>query len=274
MLSLEDISMLACPGCRGGLSFSGETRAGILHQGCLVCAGCAAAWPVRDGLAKLYDEGALSLKERLIRRSYNKYGRYHDALVRFVFPLLKEETAADNRDRYLSRLELLALKPRADGKPIRILEVGVGSGDDIPALRSHLPADLPVEIWGIDVSVGMLRVLRPKLQRPEYNQAKILMADAHALPFPDHAFDRVFHVGAVNSYRDPALALAEMARVAEIGSPIVAVDEWLDHLIFRMLTAYDWKLPQPTSYLPAGASDVRMEQLNPVFYCMTFRSKG
>jgi ubiquinone/menaquinone biosynthesis C-methylase UbiE len=281
MLAVDDTTALACPGCRGALAFEGQTRDEKIFEGHFVCEGCRATWVVRKGLAKLYDERALSFKERMIRRAYDKYGRFHDPLVRIVFPLLREETSADNRDRYLARLELGRLRPRADDKPVRILEVGVGSGDDILAVRRHLPRNLDVELWGVDVSLGMLRVLRPKLDRPEYAKTKILMGDAHALPFADRTFDRVFHVGALNSYRDPRRALREMLRVAIPLSPIVAVDEWLeenrplrlrDHVIYRMLTAYDWGLPNPVNFLPSGVTDVRMEQLNPVFYCLSFHT--
>ena len=283
MMTVGDTTALACPGCRAGLLFDGQTRDGKIFEGTLICRGCRARWPVRKGLAKLYDERALSFKERLIRRSYDKYGRFHDPLVRIVFPLLREETSADNRDRYLARLELGRLRPKADGKPIRILEVGVGSGDDVLAVRRHLPATLKVEIWGVDVSLGMLRVLRPKLDTADYADTKILMGDAHALPFADQTFDRVFHVGAINSYRDPRRALQEMLRVAMPASPVVTVDEWLeenkplrlrDRLIYRMLTPYDFGLPHPLTFLPAGVTNVRMEQLNPVFYCLSFQAPG
>jgi ubiquinone/menaquinone biosynthesis C-methylase UbiE/uncharacterized protein YbaR (Trm112 family) len=281
MLTRADLAVLACPGCRGELRFDGSERAGLLDRGRLICSRCSGQWPVRDGLAKVYDETALSFKERLIRHSYDRYGRFHDPLVRLIFPLLEEETSDDNRRKYLARLELLSLTPRPDGRPTRILEIGVGSGDDIPAVRRHVPADLDLEVWGVDVSVGMLRVLRPKLGRPGYEKTRILMADAHALPFRDGAFDRVFHVGAANSYRDPPLAIREMTRVAAPGSPIVVVDEWLDEskpprirdrLLYRMLTPYDWRLPHPVGLVPTGATNVTMEQLNPVFYCLSFRS--
>jgi uncharacterized protein YbaR (Trm112 family) len=281
MLTTDDIGLLACPACRGAVRFQGEIREERLYQGSLTCASCATPWPVRSGLAKLYDEDALTLKERLIRLSYDKFGRIHDPLVRIVMPLLRPETAAENRERYLARLELASLRPHSDGTPVRILEVGVGSGDDIPAVRRQLTPDLEAEVWGVDVSVGMLRVLRPRLDRPNYANSKVLMGDAHALPFIDGAFDRVFHVGAANSYRDPSAAIREMVRVAIPGSPIVIVDEWLDRstrprlrdrIVYHALTAYDWNLPHPVSFVPDGSTDVRMEQLNPVFYCMSFRA--
>jgi ubiquinone/menaquinone biosynthesis C-methylase UbiE len=106
------------------------------------------------------------------------------------------------------------------------------------------------------------------------------MADAHALPFADATFDRVFHVGAVNSYRDPKLALTEMTRVAKPGVPALVVDQWLDRsqpprlrdrLVYRAAAAYDAKMSHPSELLPAGVGNVRMEQLNPVFYCLSFR---
>jgi SAM-dependent methyltransferase len=248
-----------------------------MFDGYLGCARCEAAWPVVKGLAKLYDEGAFSTKERLMRFTYDRFGHYHDGLVRMIFPFLRSETAADTRDRYMAKLELTGLKNKGR-TPIRILEVGIGTGDDVPALRRHLPMNLNVEIWGVDVSLGMLRQLRQKLPTEPYDGVRVLMADAHALPFKDRTFDRVFHVGAANSYRDPKRALREMARVARVGSPIVVVDERLgdnprlrDLVLYQMLTSYDVDEIDPREFVPKGSKGVRLEQLNPVFYCMTFR---
>jgi ubiquinone/menaquinone biosynthesis C-methylase UbiE len=106
------------------------------------------------------------------------------------------------------------------------------------------------------------------------------MADAHALPFPDHSFDRVFEIGGLNGYRDPRLALAEMARVARPGTPIVVVDEQLDgrarslrdRLAFRLLTFYTRDAHSPRELLPPGAEGVLDEQITRFYFCLTFRT--
>jgi ubiquinone/menaquinone biosynthesis C-methylase UbiE len=90
----------------------------------------------------------------------------------------------------------------------------------------------------------------------------------------------VYNAGGMGTYRDPARALAEMARVARPGTPIVVVDEQLDphvehcllrRLAFRALTAYDPAPRCPTAALPADAVDVIEEQVSSFYYCLTFR---
>jgi ubiquinone/menaquinone biosynthesis C-methylase UbiE len=123
-----------------------------------------------------------------------------------------------------------------------------------------------------------------RLRRWRGRPVHVLLGDAHALPFPDASFDRVLHVGAVATYRDPARALAEMARVAKPDTPIVAVDErfdpaagawdpraWYQWLAFRSMTLYEWSPHAPVEHLPADAYDVRVEQAGSFFYCLSFR---
>jgi ubiquinone/menaquinone biosynthesis C-methylase UbiE len=106
------------------------------------------------------------------------------------------------------------------------------------------------------------------------------MADGHALPFPGASFDRVVNVGGLGGFRDPRTALAEMARVAVPGSPIVVVDEQLDpgrdhgllvRAAFRALTFYEPQPRSPRAILPDGAVDIVDEQPARVYYCLTFR---
>src|SRR5262249_6901147 len=139
---------------------------------------------------------------------------------------------------------------------------------------------LAVEIWGLDLSLGMMNIGRRRLRREGRSDVRLLMADAHALPFPDASFDRVFHIGGIAGYRDPAAALAEMARVALPGTPIVVVDEQLDRavpqslynrLTFRLVTFYDPDPHCPVEHVPPRAWEVRAEQLSRFFYCMIFR---
>ena len=141
---------------------------------------------------------------------------------------------------------------------------------------------MPVELWGCDLSRGMLAVLTRRIERRRGwgQRLRLVQCDAHALPFADASFDRVFHVGAMNSYRDPKTALAEMARVAARETPIVVVDEQLDRskahglyhrAVFRLVTFYDDHPHCPLEHLPPGATGVVEDQLSMFFYALTFR---
>lgn len=225
MIRPDDVELLRCPTCRACLTYRGSVRAGLLGKGTLGCEGCGEEWPVRRGWPRLYREQDVAGADRVMRVVYNAFAVFHDPAVRYLLPLLHFCSESRFRDAYMPRLELSPLKPRGDDQPIRILEVGFGGGANLPLVRRDLVAGLPVEIWGLDLSRGMLKEGQKKVVRRGDDDVRLLMADAHALPFADHVFDRVFHVGASGNYRDPALALSEMARVAKEDTPIVVVDE-------------------------------------------------
>ena len=283
MIRPDDVDLLSCPVCHGSLTYSGQTSAGLLGQGQLKCGGCRAVWPVRRGWPRLYREQDVAGTDRLMRVVYDAFAVFHDPAVRYALPLLHFCSEERFRDGYMPRLELSRLEPRDDGQPVRILEVGFGGGANLPLLRRELPSDLPLEVWGLDLSRGMLRVGQRKVTRQGANDVRLLMADAHALPFADHTFDRVFHVGASGNYRDPALALAEMARVAKEETPIVVVDEQLERskagslynrAAFRLLTWYDPDPHCPSELVPPGSYDVVEEQVSSMYYCLRYRWRG
>ncbi len=157
-------------------------------------------------------------------------------------------------------------------------------GREPPAHRER-PAEgiLAVELWGVDLSDGMLEQCRRRLSRHGGRPMRLLLADAHALPFGDRTFDRVFHVGGIGAYHDPRLGLAEMARVARADTPIVVVDEQLDpklprctlqRLAFRALTFYDRAPASPVGSLPENAARIVDTQLTDFYYCLSFRMAG
>ena len=141
----------------------------------------------------------------------------------------------------------------------------MGTMANVPRVRAALPPDLDCEIWGVDLAEGMLEVGKRRIAPVPGPGVRLALADAHALPFADDTFDRVFHIGATNNYRDPETALAEMARVAKPDTPIVVVDERLDRsreqslyhrLMYRLVTFYESNPRPPASLVPPGAIDV------------------
>lgn len=276
----DDLRVLRCPTCRGRLiPAEGPADAGR-GEGTLDCA-CGARWPVRDGLPRLFREGDVHGSDRLLRVVYDCGARLHDPAVRHLLPLFDSCDEATLRDGYLRRLDLASLTPRPGGRPVRILEVGIGGGANLPLLFRDLPPGLPAEVWGLDLSDGMMARCRDRVARGGFRGVRLLMADAHALPFPDAAFDRVFHVGGIGGFRDPGRALAEMVRVAVPGTPVVVVDEQLDpsrthgffhRAMFRVLTWYDRAPHCPREHVPAGATAVVEEAISRYYYCLSFRA--
>jgi ubiquinone/menaquinone biosynthesis C-methylase UbiE len=235
---------------------------------------------VHDGLPRLVDDAQIRGVDWVMRAVYDAGACLHDPGVRVLLPLLQFSGAAALRDGYMPRLELDALRRGGARRPPRVLEVGVGTGANLPLLERDLPRGLDVELWGCDLSEGMLAQCRRRLTGHTGRRLRLLVADAHALPFPDHSFDRVFHVGGIAGYRDPARGLSEMARVARPGTPIVVVDEQLDprrrhglyhRLMFRALTFYTPEAVCPRAELPAAATDVLEEQISRFYYCLRFR---
>jgi ubiquinone/menaquinone biosynthesis C-methylase UbiE len=237
---------------------------------------------VRDGFARLYHETQVRGTDRLLRRFYDGLPALHDPAVRLLIPLFQTEGSEHSlRQGYLQRLCLGDLERRPD--PPRVLEIGIGTGVNVGLVRQLLTPGREVSYWGVDLSEGMSQVGRRKLQRAGGPRVRWALADAHALPFEAGSFDRVFHVGALGSYRDPSRALAEMARVAAPGTPLVAVDEQLDpsrthsvyhRAMFRLVTFYDRAPHCPREHVPAGALEVREEQVSRFFYCLSFRMPG
>lgn len=276
-LNDADLSALRCPRCGRGLSLHAaerrpSSRGLVVERGGLVCSQ-GHRWPVERGLARLYEEREVQGNDRLLRAIYHHLAPLHDPVVAVALPLCGSGRETELRRRAIARLALADLGPA----PVRILEVGIGSGSNVGWIRDHLPPGVPFELWGIDLAEGMLRLCEQRWNEPFL---RLAMADAHALPFPDRFFDRVFHIGATNNYRDPERALAEMGRVARPNTPVVVVDERLDpaarhslyhRAMFRLVTFYDWAPRAPASLVPRDAVEVRDEQIARFFYCLTFR---
>ncbi|WP_171807594.1 class I SAM-dependent methyltransferase [Corallococcus exiguus] len=281
MMWLRDVALLACPDCRGQMVWHGQSEDDRLDEGRLLCGSCGETWEVADGLARLYREDRVQGTDRLMRHVYDGLPALHDPLTAVLTPLFQSVSESRMRDGYMRRLELGALKPRDDGQPVRVLEVGVGAGANLPRIRGAMPPGLPVEVWGLDLSTGMLAQCEKRLRKGRgVKDTRLMVADAHALPFKEGLFDRVFHVGGIGSYRQPAVALREMARVARPGTPLVVVDEQLDaafrpslfqRAAFRALTFYTRDAKSPRALLPRNAEDVIEEQVSPFYYCLTFR---
>jgi ubiquinone/menaquinone biosynthesis C-methylase UbiE/uncharacterized protein YbaR (Trm112 family) len=279
-MTLEDVARLACSACRARLDFEGTLAGEHLVRGRLRCATCGRGWPVSDDLPNLVDETQVRGLDWFMRLVYDRIAPFHDPATYVLLPLLTGSSEESTRNGSMRRLQLGDLA-NVNGRRPSVLEVGVGSGGNLPWVERDLPPGLDVELWGVDFSRPMLDHCRRRLARPGSRPMRLALADGHALPFPDASFDRVYNAGGIGTYRDQRQALAEMARVARPGTPIVVVDEQLDphashglyhRLMFRALTLYDSAPRCPVAHLPLNAIDVMEEQVSRFYYCLTFRT--
>lgn len=93
----------------------------------------------------------------------------------------------------------------------KVLEIGVGTGKNLPYYSEHL------QITAIDLSPGMLKRARKKLTKQEAQHVVLKEMNAQNLEFDNDSFDEVVATFAFCSVPDPVLGLKEALRVTKPG---------------------------------------------------------
>jgi phosphatidylethanolamine/phosphatidyl-N-methylethanolamine N-methyltransferase len=99
-----------------------------------------------------------------------------------------------------------------------ILDVGTGTGRFPKAMLED--ERFEGQIWGLDVSLGMLRRARDRLAGVR-DRCMLMWGDADALPFHDAAFDAVACLEVLEFTPSPARTLAELMRVLRPGGVLL-----------------------------------------------------
>lgn len=107
-------------------------------------------------------------------------------------------------DRLLSRVSCVRMQPQL------VLDLGAGTGADLPALRKRFPFS---SMLALDASEVMLAAV-PRFWRRRPQRG---VADAHLLPLPDDSVDLVYSNLMLPWCARPELVLAELWRVLRPG---------------------------------------------------------
>ena len=102
----------------------------------------------------------------------------------------------------------------------RLLEVGCGVGAVLGVLGQEFPG---VRLVGVDIEHKQLEFARGHLQRAGV-EARLVEADALALPFPDQSFDHVWMMWFLEHVADPPAVLCEARRVLAPGGAVTAIE--------------------------------------------------
>jgi ubiquinone/menaquinone biosynthesis C-methylase UbiE len=206
----QTLEILLCPHCGAELSIRDERGDGTVDEGTLVCARCAASFPIRAGIPRFIDAQQLEGPNRRFAQSYDRLAPFYTLFSKVALLPFGGERRA--REEILSRLEL---------KGGRILEVSIGNGVNLPYLFATPTLG---QVYGLDISTGQLARCRKLASRRGW-PVDLFLAMAEQLPFRSGSFDTVFHIGGINFFTGKKQAIEEMIRVARLGSKIVIADE-------------------------------------------------
>jgi demethylmenaquinone methyltransferase/2-methoxy-6-polyprenyl-1,4-benzoquinol methylase len=126
-----------------------------------------------------------------------------------------------------NRWRKLAARACLEGNPLRILDLGCGTGD--LAINIARLATAELEITGLDYSLPMLARAKDKAERADLkNKVEFIHGEATKIPFPDEYFDCVGISFAFRNltYLNPLweLHLAEVLRALKSGGKYVIVE--------------------------------------------------
>ena len=260
-ISEKMLSLLRDPNDRGVLQVEG---AALLNPR------TKRRFPVVDDIPVFIEPGELGPQNRKFQRMYDWMASIYD-LGQAVGDFLYRGKIARLRRHIAGMLEL---KP---GR--RCLYTSIGTGLDVPFLAEQVPLN-QFDLIGLDLSMGMLRRCRKKL-RGLAETSLLVQANAERLPFADRSFDVVLHIGGINFFDHPAVAVGEMVRVAKPGARILIVDETKQVVTKNyqrnpLTRAYFKDAPtefNPRAWIPAGVVDMSYEELwEGKGYCLSFRA--
>lgn len=166
--------------------------------------------------------------EAKVSRHYDLWSRFYDVTFH---PLV--------RPRMLRAIAEMRLRPGD-----RVLDLGVGTGASLELL--------PEEVYavGLDLSGGMLKRARCKLDEMGRENVHLVQADALLPPFADQSFDHVLISHVVSVVSDPRKLMAWVGRVVKPAGRVVIVNHfrsthrllgWLETKLSPMFMRLGWR---------------------------------
>ena len=244
----NSLDLICCPKCKNAVCVQIPSIPLNGIEKFLCCTFCRVVFPVIGGMPVFVMKNELVSFGRRMDSMRVLYAHFYESLTNFMFiPCGGTESA---RHEVIDRLEI--------PEKALVLETGIGTGDNLPYLYDRSPA---CTFFGIDNQQIMLdKCARNLLQ---FNiRAELFLTNAELLPFRDHVFDVVFHLGAINIFRDKKKAILEMIRVAKAGTKIVIADETEKAgKLYRIFTGKQPEIIPPVDLVPETMRDIRLETI-------------
>lgn len=204
---LDSLKIYVCPKCKGPLT---------LRDAALECPACQVAYPIGDGIPDFIAEDLAQSTHSVLRGVklidwlapiyesrlwypvvLNLYGGWHSITLEQLVHLISTIVGG------------------TDGL---ILDVACG-----PGTYGRRVATGTNQVYGIDISLGMLRQGMVYVERDHLDNVHFARAQVESLPFQDALFDAAICSGSLHLFADTVRALREIGRAMKGGAPLAVM---------------------------------------------------
>jgi ubiquinone/menaquinone biosynthesis C-methylase UbiE len=181
------------------------------EDGVLRCPTCSKAYPIRQGIPDFVLEELSRSADPELRRM-----RFIDQIARIYetklwYPVILKVFGGFRSRSFAQLISTIARKVEAVKG--RVLDIACG-----PGTFGRRIASPSKQVFGIDVSMGMLRQGAAYTAKEGITGMHFARARVEALPFADGFFDATLCCGSLHLFTDTLTALREMARVMKPGA--------------------------------------------------------
>lgn len=202
----NDFSIYVCPRCKGQLVLEDE----MLH-----CWVCQVAYPIVNGIPDFILEEPVQKTDWHFWRANKYYDRHAHTYELTRYPLRLILYGGFEAPSFKELMRITAEFAEIDEG--LILDAACG-----PGTLGRRVASPSKAIYGVDLSMGMLRQGTAYVKRDHSPNVYFARAQVESLPFRDAQFDAALCGAALKLFFDPLLALCEIGRAMKAGAPLAA----------------------------------------------------
>jgi ubiquinone/menaquinone biosynthesis C-methylase UbiE len=172
----------------------------------LRCSICSQAYPIREGIPDFILEELSRSADPVLRRMrfIDRMARIYE--TRLWYPVVLNLYGGFHSPSLAQLISIVSQKVHSTNG--RVLDIACG-----PGTYGRRIASPSKEVFGIDVSMGMLRQGAAYVAEEGIPNVHFARARVEALPFEDGLFDAALCCGSLHLFADTVIALREMARV-------------------------------------------------------------
>ena len=236
----------ACPKCKRPLRSVDNA---------LYCSECNRTYPIADGIPDFLTQTSLAPAASRIAKTMDLVAPIYES--RPFVSVLVNLSGIRGASRFMERIASFHSET-LKGITGSLLDVACG-----PATYTRRMASPSRDVYGIDISMGVLRQGMTYVKRDGVQGVHLARARVEELPFEDAVFDGGICSGSLHLFPDTLLSLREIARTMKPGAPLsvqtfVAGKTVINRLLQKRSWLHTFKLDElQRSLTEAGYEEFR-----------------